>query len=279
MKYIILIIAFLLAPSLIGKPDNIQPQQGKPDPRQFEQGKPDSRKFPKHWGRPPEIQTRDMVKLPGKFGMGSSTLAKWIADNIKKDKENPIDKKKPDTEKPKQPEGEKPELPTKPVKPEIPEEIKSAIEEHKSTDKKLKDDFKLKINELGKDASREDIKKLAEKFREDNAELIATQKELGKKIQNWFKDNKPERPKRPEPSEEVKEKIKAVHDKKKVLDVAKRELQEKLKESKGLTKEEKQALIEKFKEENAEKHKALKEAQKELQKKIRETKQEGDRRQ
>ena len=159
------------------------------------------------------------------------------------------------------------------------EEIKSAIEEHKSTDKKLKDDFKLKINELGKDASREDIKKLAEKFREDNAELIATQKELGKKIQNWFKDNKPERPKRPEPSEEVKEKIKAVHDKKKVLDVAKRELQEKLKESKDLTKEEKQALIEKFKEENAEKHKALKEAQKELQKKIRETKQEGDRRQ
>ena len=44
----------------------------------------------------------------------------------------------------------------------------------------MKDDFRLKINELGKDASREDIKKLAEKFREDNAELIATQKELGK---------------------------------------------------------------------------------------------------
>ena len=35
--------------------------------------------------------------------MGSSTLAKWIADNIKKDKENPIDKKKPETEKPKKP--------------------------------------------------------------------------------------------------------------------------------------------------------------------------------
>ena len=175
--------------------------------------------------------------------------------------------------------GEKPKLPTKPVKPEMPEEIKSAIEKHKSTDKKLKDDFKSQINELGKGASREDIKKLAEKFREDNAELIATQKELGKKIQNWFKDNKPERPKRPEPSVEVKEKIKAVHDKKKVLDVAKRELQEKLKESKDLTKEEKQALIEKFKQENAEKHKALKDAQKELQKKIRETKQEGDRRQ
>ena len=38
--------------------------------------------------------------------MGSSTLAKWIADNIKKDKENPIDKKKPKLTQ--NPEGEKP---------------------------------------------------------------------------------------------------------------------------------------------------------------------------
>lgn len=250
------------------EPQNRELEKEKPS---IDKPKIEKPKFPQHWGKPPEVQTKDFVKLPGRFGRGSSTLAKWIADNIKKDKENPIDKKKPETEKPK--------LPTKPVKPEMPEEIKSAIEEHKSTDKKLKDELKSQINELGKDASREDIKKLAENFREDNAELIATQKELGKKIQNWFKDNKPERPKRPEPSEEVKEKIKAVHDKKKILDVAKRELHEKLKESKDLTKEEKQALIEKFKEENAEKHKALKEAQKELQKKIRETKQEDDRRQ
>ena len=276
MKKLIIVslVCGLLNAVAVDKPQQETPQKEKP---QIE--KPAKPQFPRHWGKPPEVQTKDFVKLPGPFGRGSSTLAKWIADNIKKDKENPIDKKKPETEKPKKPGSEKPKLPTKPVKPEMPEEIKSAIEEHKSTDKKLKDELKSQINELGKDASREDIKKLAENFREDNAELIATQKELGKKIQNWFKDNKPERPKRPEPSEEVKEKIKAVHDKKKVLDVAKRELHEKLKESKDLTKEEKQALIEKFKEENAEKHKALKEAQKELQKKIRETKQEDDRRQ
>lgn len=272
------IISIFLMPLLVFavKPQNRELEKEKPS---IDKPKIEKPKFPRHWGKPPEVQTKDFVKLPGRFGMGSSTLAKWIADNIKKDKENRPNKKKPETENPKKPGEEKPKLPTKPVNLEMPEEIKSAIEEHKSTDKKLKDDFKSQINELGKGASREDIKKLAEKFREDNAELIATQKELGKKIQNWFKDNKPERPKRPEPSIEVKEKIKAVHDKKKVLDVAKRELQEKLKESKDLTKEEKQALIEKFKQENAEKHKALKEAQKELQKKIRETKQEGDRRQ
>ena len=243
------------------EPQNRELEKEKPS---IDKPKIEKPKFPRHWGKPPEVQTKDFVKLPRL--MGSSTLAKWIADNIKKDKENPIDKKKPETEKPKKPDGEKPKLPTKPVKPEMPEEIKSAIEEHKSTDKKLKDDFKLKINELGKDASREDIKKLAEKFREDNAELIATQKELGKKIQNWFKDNKPERPKRPEPSEEVKEKIKAVHDKKKVLDVAKRELQEKLKESKDLTKK-KSKYIEKFKEKMLKSIKHLK-AQKNFKRKF-----------
>ena len=43
--------------------------------------------FPKHWGDPPKIQTRDYRKLPGEYGYGSSTLAKWIAENIKTDKE------------------------------------------------------------------------------------------------------------------------------------------------------------------------------------------------
>ena len=43
--------------------------------------------FPKHWGDPPKIQTRDYRELPGEYGYGSSTLAKWIAKNLKKDEE------------------------------------------------------------------------------------------------------------------------------------------------------------------------------------------------
>ena len=43
--------------------------------------------FPKHWGDPPKIQTFDYRKLPGEYGYGSSTLAKWIAENLKTDKE------------------------------------------------------------------------------------------------------------------------------------------------------------------------------------------------
>lgn len=41
--------------------------------------------FPEHWGPLPEIQTLDLVELPGKFGKGSSTLLNWIVENQKKD--------------------------------------------------------------------------------------------------------------------------------------------------------------------------------------------------
>lgn len=45
--------------------------------------------FPEHWGKPPAIQTQDYVELPGGYGHGSSTLAKWIATNLEKDKNCP----------------------------------------------------------------------------------------------------------------------------------------------------------------------------------------------
>jgi len=48
-----------------------------------------TKQFPQHWGPPPAIQTRDYVELPDGFGRGSSTLAKWIATNLEKDKNHP----------------------------------------------------------------------------------------------------------------------------------------------------------------------------------------------
>jgi hypothetical protein len=49
-----------------------------------EKPKPAGR-FPAHWGDPPQLQTRDLRPLPGGYGMGSSTLAKWIQTNLEKD--------------------------------------------------------------------------------------------------------------------------------------------------------------------------------------------------
>lgn len=46
-------------------------------------------RFPDHWGAPPRIQTRDLRALPGGYGRGSSTLARWIQKNMDLDKANP----------------------------------------------------------------------------------------------------------------------------------------------------------------------------------------------
>lgn len=46
---------------------------------------PNGKAYPAHWGAPPRIQTRDYRPLPGGYGHGSGTLAKWIAENLKKD--------------------------------------------------------------------------------------------------------------------------------------------------------------------------------------------------
>ena len=45
--------------------------------------------FPAHWGEPPKLETRDYRELPGGFGHGSSTLAKWIETNLAKDAAKP----------------------------------------------------------------------------------------------------------------------------------------------------------------------------------------------
>ncbi len=43
------------------------------------------KKVPAHWGEPPTAQTFDLQPLPGGYGEGSGTLAKWIQDNLDKD--------------------------------------------------------------------------------------------------------------------------------------------------------------------------------------------------
>ena len=96
MKY----LAILLSLSFSAFYVNANPSKEKP---QIEKPKP-QKNFPRHWGHPPKIQVRDQVKLPAKFGFGSSTLAKWISDNLKRD----IEKGKPDSEKPKPPVKPKP---------------------------------------------------------------------------------------------------------------------------------------------------------------------------
>ncbi len=61
------------------------------------QAVPPARKsFPTHWGQPPQIETRDYVPLPGGFGSGSSTLSRWIQQNLDKDNASRVEPRQPD---------------------------------------------------------------------------------------------------------------------------------------------------------------------------------------
>ena len=42
---------------------------------------PSGKAFPTHWGKPPDIQTKDHRPLPYGYGHGSSTLYGWIMLN------------------------------------------------------------------------------------------------------------------------------------------------------------------------------------------------------
>ena len=53
---------------------------------------PSGKAYPAHWGAPPRLQTFDLRVLPGGYGRGSGTLARWIQQNLDKDAKKEIDK-------------------------------------------------------------------------------------------------------------------------------------------------------------------------------------------
>lgn len=50
---------------------------------------PNGAVFPNHWGQPPLRQTKDLKPLPGGYGQGSGTLARWIQKNLDTDARDP----------------------------------------------------------------------------------------------------------------------------------------------------------------------------------------------
>ena len=84
-KLLISLIASFMLCAFAYSADKERPQTGGPDPKTSKTSRP---RFPLHWGKPPAAQTKDLRPLPGGFGMGSSTLAHWIKENIEEDKAN-----------------------------------------------------------------------------------------------------------------------------------------------------------------------------------------------
>jgi hypothetical protein len=156
MKYLTISLLIACAFNALAEKPKIKPrpEQGKP-----EIVRPSHKPFPPHWGRPPAVQTKDFKKLPLEFGMGSSTLAKWILVNIKKDKARPP-----------RPDRPKPSLEIQ-AKLEILQEKKKEMNEQRN---------KLRVELKGK--SKEDVIELIKVFKEANKENYQAIKEAHKSL-------------------------------------------------------------------------------------------------
>jgi polyhydroxyalkanoate synthesis regulator phasin len=156
--------------------------------------------------------------------------------------------------------------PQRPQKPEISDEVKAQIDAVKGLEKALHTEIKEKVNELGKDATREQIKATVESFKESNKDRFEEIKEAHSAIRENIEANRPEKPQRPQLTEDLKAKVDALHAKRKEMHEAQKELHQNLKEA---SKEEREEMITAFKEANKAKHEEIKSQAKEVKEEIR----------
>jgi len=156
----------------------------------------------------------------------------------------------------------------RPDRAELSDEVKTQLGELKEKQEALHAELKENIAELGSDATRAEVKEAAEAFKEANKEKFAEIKSAHEAIREQIKENRPERPQRPEIelSDELKAKVADLKEKRDELHEAKKALYDSLKEASS---EEKQAIIAEFKENNKAKHKEIKDNAKALKEEIR----------
>ena len=255
------------------------------------------KEFPRHWGKPPAAQVKDYIDLPKGFGNGSSTLANWIKENLKKDSiEKPeilterekLDPRKHEAEvigalkegRITREEAQKKlaalrgemekkgefKRPKRPVKPELSDAVKDSLAEIKADQQQLHDSMKAKLADLGEGASKEEMREAIEAFKADNKDKFEAIKQAHDAIRESIESARPEKPERPELTTELKVKVEALKEKHEELHTARTELHKQLKEA---SKEEKQELITEFKETNKAKHEEIKTQSKEIKEEIR----------
>ena len=176
IKHIAILLSLIFLPFSINAAPQASPNKEKPH---IEKPRP-QKSFPRHWGAPPRIQVRDFVKLPGGFGKGSSTLAKWISTNLKRD----IDKGKP--EKP----PEKPTLPERPKKPEPTAEVKEKLQQVREKQREMATVRKRLMDNLRGEQSLELRELLVKNFRTASTEKLQAIKQAQKELQKEIRQTK-----------------------------------------------------------------------------------------
>ena len=156
--------------------------------------------------------------------------------------------------------------PVRPQRPAIPDDVKESMDSVKELEKSLHEEIKAKVEELGKDATREEIKVAVESFKETNKERFEEIKEKHEAIREKMKDSRPVKPERPELSDELKAKVDVLQEKRKEMHEAQKELHQNLKEA---SEEDRKQMIAEFKETNKAKHEEIKSKTKEVKEEIR----------
>jgi hypothetical protein len=156
--------------------------------------------------------------------------------------------------------------PQRPQKPELSDDVKEKIAAVKGLEKTLHLEIKAEVEKLGKEASREEIKTAVETFKDSNKERFKEIKEAHDAIRENLEANRPEKPQRPELTDDLKEKVETLHAKRKEMHEAQKELHENLKDA---SQEDRKQMITAFKEQNKEKHEQIKEQAKVVKEEIR----------
>jgi len=200
---------------------------------------------------PAELKEQaDAIKASVEAGEITHDQAKAKIKELLEQNKPEVGGEKPDVE------VEKPEVEVqKPAKPELSDELKEKIATIKSLEKALHEDIKAKINELGQDASKLEIKEVVDKFKSENKDRFAEIKNAREQIKEELEANRPERPQRPELSDELKEKVAELENSKKEMREAQKQLHESLKDA---SEQEREELIYAFKEANKAKHEEIK---------------------
>lgn len=153
--------------------------------------------------------------------------------------------------------------PTRPARPELSDDLKGQLDSYKKEHYDLRKALHEKLKAL-KNPTRDQVKKITKEFHDTNKDRFAAQKELAKTLKDGLKAARPERPSKPKVSKEVLD-LRADHDKVlKSVSESKRELMASLSK---VTKEERKALFDGFREEQ----KKLQEELKNIQRQIRES--------
>ena len=236
----------------------------------------------------PEIEKGHFGKWLDKEGfvIDGPKIKNWIDsdrdridDRLQSGPGKPAGKKRPDVVKPRPEPKPKPVRPTKPTRPntedkpskpqrpsrpELPTELKDKMGAYKKEQDAIKSELKEAIKKIEK-PTREKVKQAIEAFNKANKERLDANKDLAKSIKEGLEANRPERPKKPEPTEEMKALQKSHAEKIKELNESRKKLMVSLKDA---SEEEKKDLIESFKGQQKDLHEELKNIQRQLREQI-----------